>query len=86
MSVPLARVNPRVLKEVDEIREDIPRSHIIERALIRYVNDVKEGRVSLLQGAYKVATPTAHQAEQDSSMSPTKEAHTEAIQESPLVV
>jgi hypothetical protein len=50
-------LTPELLKEIDKIREDLPRSVFIRRALNRYHDDLKKGNVTLLQSASLVGTP-----------------------------
>jgi hypothetical protein len=52
-----ATVEPQVVKELDAIRGEIPRSRIVERALNWYLKEVERNR--RLQG---VEVGTTHQA------------------------
>jgi hypothetical protein len=52
-------VQPTLVKDIDAIRGDIPRSKIIERAIIRYLNAVKSGKVRLLPELDKIVVAEA---------------------------
>jgi hypothetical protein len=54
-----AYANPALAQELDAIRGDIPRSRILERALIRYLDDLKEGQVSIVPPVNKKAEAAA---------------------------
>jgi metal-responsive CopG/Arc/MetJ family transcriptional regulator len=41
-------IKPELLAEVDRIRGDIPRSRFVAKALARYVDDIKNQRISVL--------------------------------------
>ena len=41
-------VKPQLLQEVDSIRGEVPASRIVERALRRFLLDVKTGKVEVL--------------------------------------
>jgi hypothetical protein len=41
-------LEPSLVAEMDRLRGDIPRSKILEKALMRYLNQVKKGEARLL--------------------------------------
>jgi hypothetical protein len=42
-----AKIDPQLLREVDRVRGDIPRSRFISRALARYLDDIKRQKISV---------------------------------------
>jgi metal-responsive CopG/Arc/MetJ family transcriptional regulator len=49
-----AYLQSSLIKELDEVRGDIPRSKIVERAIVRYLDDVKSGEERLLPKLDKI--------------------------------
>jgi hypothetical protein len=49
----IALLRPSVVAELDALRGDISRSKMIERAVVRLVEDMREGNVNLLPEVIK---------------------------------
>jgi len=58
-------IMPHILKKLDEARGPIPRSWVLENAIIYYLQQLGKGRITILQNFSSVGSPESSAEQSD---------------------